>query len=186
MRHDPRLPIVAGSPGISDLCARAIFAHQTADDGIDYIRRTYGTMLDENGGTFSECWATPEDEAACKSQGWGGALAATLIEDVLGLRLAEPGGRKLVWCPPTCRLTNAEGRLDTPHGPVCVRWEAGGTLQYDLPAGVSLEIRAGNKTLTVHGPCQIRVSRSVTNGCPLRLPLTASPSPAAEVDWVCR
>jgi hypothetical protein len=145
VRHDPRLPVVAGSPGISDLCARAIFAQQTADDGIDYIRRNYGPMLDENGGAFSECWATPEDEAACKSQGWGGALAATLIEGVVGLRSVEPGCRRLVWRPPVCRLAFAEGRLDTPHGPVTVRWEAGGVLRHDVPQGIILEICAGDE-----------------------------------------
>ncbi|HUS46885.1 MAG TPA: alpha-L-rhamnosidase C-terminal domain-containing protein [Phycisphaerae bacterium] len=142
VRHDPRLPVVAGSPGLSDLCARAIFAQQTADDGIDYIRRNYGQMLDENGGTFSECWSTPADEAACKSQDWGGALAATLIEEVVGLRPAAPGCRRLVWRPPVCRLSFAEGRFDTPLGPVTVRWEADGALRYDVPEGVSLEIRA--------------------------------------------
>ena len=134
--------VVAGSPGLSDLCARAIFAQQTADDGIDYIRRHYGQMLDENGGTFSECWSTPEDEAACKSQGWGGTLAATLIEEVVGLRPVAPGCRRLVWRPPVCRLSFAEGRLDTPRGPVTVRWEADGALRYDVPEGVRLEIRA--------------------------------------------
>jgi len=142
IRHDPRLPVVAGSPGLSGLCARAIFAQQTADDGIDYIRRHYGQMLDENGGTFSECWATPADEAACKSQGWGGTLAATLIEEVVGLRPVEPGCGRLVWRPPVCRLSFAEGRFDTPRGPVAVRWEADGALRYDVPEGVSLEIRA--------------------------------------------
>ena len=140
VRHDPRLPVVVGSPGLSDLCARVIFAHQTADDGIDYIRRNYGQMLDENGGIFSECWSTPEDQASCKSQGWGGALAATLIEEVVGLRIVEPGCRRLVLRPPSCRLSFAEGRLDTQHGPVTVRWETDGPLQYDVPEGVTLDI----------------------------------------------
>ncbi|TFH41600.1 MAG: hypothetical protein E4H01_14705 [Lysobacterales bacterium] len=155
VRHDPRLPIVAGSPGLSDLCARAIFAQQTADDGIDYIRRHYGQMLDENSETFSECWSTSADEATCKSQDWGGALAATLIEEVVGLRPVAHGCGRLVWRPPACRLTYAEGRLDTPLGPVSVRWEAGGALRYDVPEGVSLEIRTGTEAVMVHGPSHV-------------------------------
>jgi len=112
-------------------------------------------MLDENGGTFSECWATLEDEAACKSQVWGGALAATLIEEVVGMRPAAPGCGHLVWRPAVCRLAFADGRLDTPRGTVTVRWEADGALHCDVPAGVRLEIRAGANALAVDGQSRV-------------------------------
>ncbi len=104
------------------------------------------------------------------------AFPATLIEEVVGLRPAEPGCRRVIWTPPSsCRLAFAEGRLDTPHGPVTVRWEAGGALRHDVPAGVQLEIQAGNKALTVCGPCKAAEACLVSGFTESQEPETLTP-----------
>jgi hypothetical protein len=74
--------------------------------------------------------------------GWGGGPAAWLSEYVLGLKIVEPGMKKIAIQPNLGDLAWAKGSLPTPFGIVTVshRKKTDGTIetQYELPAGVTL------------------------------------------------
>jgi alpha-L-rhamnosidase len=54
--------------------------------------------------------------------GWSACPLDFLPRIILGLRATSPGGRKFVVSPQPHGLTNAEGCLATPFGPILVRW----------------------------------------------------------------
>jgi hypothetical protein len=74
--------------------------------------------------------------------GWGGGPAAWLSEYVLGLKIVEPGMKKIAIQPNLGDLSFAKGSLPTPFGLVRVshRKKSDGTIktEYELPDGVSL------------------------------------------------
>ena len=72
--------------------------------------------------------------------GWSSGPAAWLIHHVLGIRVLEPGCKKVEICPFLGDLAWAEGAMATPYGPISVRIER-------LPSG---EIRK-----VVHAPPQV-------------------------------
>ena len=154
IRHDPRKPVVAGSPFISDLCARAILRYDSPEKAANYIRHHFGAMLDEGEGTFWETWLNCPNEkvsATCRSQGWGVSIAATLVTKILGLKISAPGGKEVLWRPQACGLTWIKGLIETPHGSVIVHQE--GTRRcYIIPEGVTLVIEDGSRRLELRGP----------------------------------
>lgn len=142
VRHDPRQLITAGTPFTSSVCAQTMCACGHAAEAVQYIRYNFGAILDEGEGALWEMWPITVHEdisATCYSQAYGAHITATLIGSILGLTIDEPGGAKLTWRPNTHLLPWAEGRIDTKHGPVTVRWDADG-LHYDAPAGVTLTV----------------------------------------------
>ena len=139
VRHDPRKPVVAGSPVASVICAEAMFAAGMAGEAVQYLRYNFGAMLDEGEGGAWECWpvAIAAQAAVCRSQGWGALLLATFIQHLLGVRFIKPGGTELTFQPPRdTGLEWVEGTVRTQCGLATFRWDADG-MHADLPKGVS-------------------------------------------------
>jgi len=153
VRHDPRRPVVAGSPFASDLCAQALFHIGRSTEAVQYLRYNFGALVDEGDGGMWESWPVFGSELAanCRSQGFGAAVAATLIQNVVGLRCSAPGGTVVEWQPSSCGLEWAEGRLETVRGPVTVRWEDK-KRRYSLPAGITLRLIEAGATREISGP----------------------------------
>lgn len=145
VRHDPRKPVVAGSPLASQLCAETMFACGRAAEAIQYLRYNFGAMLDEGEGGAWESWPVTQAglAASCYSQSFGAGVAATLVSRVLGVTFLEPGGRRLAFHPPrACGLTWVEGTVQTAAGPARFRWNTKGE-QLELPPGVVCESQTG-------------------------------------------
>ena len=154
IRHDPRKPVVAGSPFVSDLCARAMLNHDSPEKGVNYIRHHFGAMLDEGEGTLWESWISGAEmgvSATCQSQGWGTSIAATLVTKILGLKIVAPGGRQVLWRPQECGLAWIKGSIETAYGPVTVHQE-GVRRRYCIPEGVILIVEDGPRRLELRGP----------------------------------
>ena len=58
--------------------------------------------------------------------GWSGAVTAFFAQYILGVRVLEPGCRKLSIRPQLCGLDHVEGSYPTPFGPVSVRADKNG------------------------------------------------------------
>ena len=158
-RHDPRKPVVTGTPFGSSLCAQAIHQREPAE-AVQYLRYNFGAMLDEGEAGLWEMWPIYLREntaATCFCQGYGAHVASTLIGTTLGLTFAEPGGAVLRWQPQDNGLAWVEGHVETPHGTVSVRRDAEG-LRYTVPKGVKLVINAGRSAETIVGPAAGRIA----------------------------
>ena len=141
IRHDPRKPVVAGSPFASQICAETMFASGRAAEAVQYIRYNFGAMLDEGEGGTWESWPVTQAglAASCYSQSFGAGLVATLVRHLLGVEFLEPGGRRLAFRPPReSGLQWVEGTVQTIAGPARFRWDISGE-QVELPAGVVRE-----------------------------------------------
>ena len=140
VRHDPRQPVVAGSPFASRICVEAMFASGQTREAIQYLRYNFGAILDEGDGGTWEIWPVTQTDtaASCRSQSFGAGLPAIFIRELLGVSFATPGGTELVCRPPhESGLDWVEGAVNTRHGWARIRWDKNG-VQTDLPAGVRL------------------------------------------------
>jgi alpha-L-rhamnosidase len=129
------------------------------DDGLDFIRRYWGSMLDfgattfwedfdlewtKNAGRIDELVAEGKDDlhgdfgAHCYigfrhslCHGWAGGPTAWLSRHVLGVEPAAPGFSKVRITPRLGRLEWAEGSYPTPKGVIRVRHQkqADGTVE---------------------------------------------------------
>jgi alpha-L-rhamnosidase len=111
----------------------------------DPSRPGYAMTLAE-GATFTwEAWDA-RTTGDSESHGWGAAIILPLLEDILGVRIAEPGAAQLDVRPPKLTMS-AQGVVSTQRGPVTISWTraAGGRFSLDvtIPANV---------TATVHVP----------------------------------
>lgn len=140
VRHDPRKPVVAGSPFASQLCAETMFHCGQAREAVQYIRYNFGAMLDEGEGGTWELWPVTRSgiAATCQSQGFGAGLPATFIRDLLGVRFTSPGATELICKPPrNSGLDWVEGTVQTTRGRAKIRWDQQG-VHAELPEGVIL------------------------------------------------
>ena len=70
------------------------------------------------GGTFTwESWLA-RTEGQSESHGWGAQALVDILETLLGLRLAEPGARRVDVVVPECTLASARGTVHTQRGPI--------------------------------------------------------------------
>ena len=58
--------------------------------------------------------------------GWSAGPVAFLAEYVLGIRVMEAGGKKIMLCPELCDLDYAKGSYPTKYGIVSVEWRKKG------------------------------------------------------------
>ena len=79
--------------------------------------------------------------------GWSSAPAAFLAERVLGIRLLEPGCRRIGIYPELGGLEWAEGEYPTPYGTVSVKCRKTGdgkiSVEYKAPEQIEIEIGSG-------------------------------------------
>ena len=141
---------------------------------LDLIRTYWGAMLDLGATTFWEdfdlAWAKgalpidvlPERGAYdvhgdngnycyrgfrhSLCHGWASGPVPFLSEYVLGVRIAEPGCKKLIISPALGDLEWAEGTVPTPYGDVFVRHERDGEgvrTCFRAPDGIEISVAEG-------------------------------------------
>lgn len=138
------------SPFMTSLEAMARFEKGRPEEGLELIRRCWGTMLKKGAKTFwefapnnpTERWDTP-------SHAWSGGCTWLLSAYILGIRAAAPNYAAVTFAPRPCDLERFRGVVPTPMGFIAVALEAGKytlalpkamTLHTDLPENSTLEV----------------------------------------------
>ncbi|MGC9326231.1 MAG: alpha-L-rhamnosidase C-terminal domain-containing protein, partial [Candidatus Hinthialibacter sp.] len=95
-------------------------------------------MLDKGTSTW---WETPGDTRS-DCHAWSSTPTYTLMRLILGVRLKEPGFKRVEIRPYTAGLTWAKGAVPTPHGDILVDWknEDAFTLKVVIPASVEADV----------------------------------------------
>ena len=88
---------------------------------LDDIRRTWGFMLESGATTWWE--RMPMKPGASRCHVWSAHPTAFLSRHVLGLYPMEPGWRRFGVDPQSFDLSEASGKVPTPHGDVSVAWK---------------------------------------------------------------
>jgi alpha-L-rhamnosidase len=113
-------------------------------------------QLLERGATFTwEAWDLVDGTDYSQSHAWSASVVKEILEHLLGVRYASPGGSELVIEPPLCRLEHAGGSVPVGTGNVGVYWNrTGGQLQLEctVPAGVTAVVRLPAGTYHIQGP----------------------------------
>jgi hypothetical protein len=113
---------------------------------LDIIRREWGFML-RNGATT--CWEVfpgfmKDSWTRSWCHGWGAAPAYFLSTYQLGVRILEPGCKKVLIAPEPAGLTWVKGSFPTPSGNVEVSWEFTKDreflMQVQLPQGTAGDV----------------------------------------------
>lgn len=126
---------IAGVEGIASPFALQFYCEALEkfgrEDDILQLFRVYFQPMVETGTTLWE--ALPDSRTTppgfptrSHCHGWSACPLDFLPRIVLGIRSVEPGGRKFVISPQPHGLTDAEGCLPTPFGPIFVRWKLEG------------------------------------------------------------
>jgi hypothetical protein len=118
-------------PYFSFYLLEALGRNGLAGEGLDFIRRRWGAMIEQGATSFWEEWQTngtfragrwtPRPRSHCHA--WSAAPTAWLSRYVLGVRVEEYGG-PIVIEPNPCGLTEASGVVPTSYGPVAIKWRA--------------------------------------------------------------
>ena len=147
------------------------------------IRRLWGRMTEgEPGDTVWERVAADGDVPGngeppsamypkgliSRAHGWSSGPVAALSGRVLGVRPVAPGFRTWLVAPTPADLSWAQGRVQTPRGPITVRWQhnaAGFTLTVSGPTGgfVGIPLLARSRALWRDG---IPLSSQLRSGPP--------------------
>ena len=78
------------------------------------------------------------------AHGWSAGPTAWLSENVLGIRPATPGYKRVTIEPNLMGLDWAQGSIPTPNGPIKIRIDKSKGITLDLPQGVeSASVRVG-------------------------------------------
>ncbi len=114
----------------------ARFLADQADEALELTRRCWGTMLAQEPGTYWEMIDAENGEFPLRSffefskgdalnsacHGWSGWISAILQGYALGVRPLRPGFRETLIAPRLgAGLTEIEGAIPTPHGPISVK-----------------------------------------------------------------
>jgi hypothetical protein len=160
------------SPLHASSIVEALFTAGQDEAATNALRDYWGEMMARDATTFWEYFdldtprcaipLSPEDPflvAHCR--GWSVGPAALLARNLLGVRPAQPGFAAVEVAPSPGGLDAAEGTVQTPQGPVEVKWmREGGRIAVDvalpreLPLTVSLPaaaegvaVRVGEQTV---------------------------------------
>ena len=112
------------SPFMTSLEAKARFENGRPEEGLELIRRCWGTMLKKGAKTFWEFapnnatdrWDTP-------SHAWSGGCTWLLSAYILGIRAAGPNYSAVTFAPRPCDLSAFRGVVPTPAGYIAVACE---------------------------------------------------------------
>lgn len=140
------------APFMCGLEARTRFENGLADEAMDLIRRTWGTMLNKGAKTFWEYspnndtdkWDTP-------SHAWAGGCTYLLSAYVMGIKPIKPNYDVLGFEPQVCDLENFKGVVPTAHGFVAASFDKKANkfvlavpkkikVEYKLPESATVEI----------------------------------------------
>lgn len=142
------------SPFMTSLEAKARFENGKPEEGLELIRRCWGTMLKKGAETFWEFSPNnPTDKWDTPSHAWSGGCTWLLSAYILGIRSAGPNYSAVTFAPRPCDLTAFRGVVPTPMGFIAVSLETQGeirkftlalpkamALHTDLPENSTLEI----------------------------------------------
>lgn len=123
-----------------------LFEHGAAATAFKLITapgdRSWKHML-ESGTTITwEAWDQRYKPNQDWNHAWGAAPANLFPRYILGVQPLAPGWRRATIRPHPGTLTEAEGKIPTPRGPVLVSWKNAATfrLSLTLPAGVAARV----------------------------------------------
>ena len=124
----------------------ALFANGAADAAHALITapgdRSWKHMV-ESGTTITwEAWDQRYKPNQDWNHAWGAAPANLLANYVLGARALTPGWSRATIRPHPGPLTEAEGKVPTPRGPILIHWTNAATFRLSLtvPAGMSAQV----------------------------------------------
>ena len=123
-----------------------LFAHEAGAAALDLILapgdRSWRHMV-ESGTTISwEAWDLKYKPNQDWNHAWGAAPANILPRFVLGVEPTVAGWHSIRVRPSTGSLTQASGKIPSPHGPVFVAWtkEKDFSLELTLPEGIQAQL----------------------------------------------
>jgi hypothetical protein len=135
----------------------ALFSNEAGREAIHLMTsatdRSWRHMI-ESGATLTwEAWDKRYKPDLDWNHAWSAAPANVLPRFVLGVQASSPGWDNVLIRPNTGDLTQASGKVPTPHGPILLGWENGSQfrLSLTLPPGVTarVELPAGGNSQDV-------------------------------------
>lgn len=119
-----------GTPYFAFYFLDALFQAGLRAEALDYLRVKWGAMLDAGATTWWEHWT----DHASLCHGWSAAPTYFLSREILGVRNAAPGWRRVRVEPWTAGLTSCRGAVPLPQGDLRAAWtvQKRGVLRYDL------------------------------------------------------
>ncbi len=147
----------AVSPYFNDYVLNAMAETGHRKEALTWMRQYWGGMLAEGATSFWESYDLrwPKDNPHLSLQadgtsgyfvslahGWSSGPAVWLMEQMLGIRPAAPGFRKVAIRPDLMGLAWAKGQQPTPQGPIKIALEEklGIQITLDLPDGEDAEV----------------------------------------------
>ncbi|MHC6593129.1 family 78 glycoside hydrolase catalytic domain [Arthrobacter sp. C152] len=138
---------------------RALLGQGRTDAVLDLLTATdqpgWARLL-ERGATFTwEAWDLVDGTDYSQSHAWSASVVKDILEHLLGIRYAAPGGNELLIEPPLCRLEHASGSVPAANGIVAADWRRDGDrirLDCTIPPGTTATVRLPAGTYGVRGP----------------------------------
>ncbi|MFH2067849.1 MAG: alpha-L-rhamnosidase C-terminal domain-containing protein [Candidatus Omnitrophota bacterium] len=153
---------LAGKKVISPLmCAYEAAGHfekGRPEDGLELIRRCWGTMLRKGAETFWEfAWNDADSRWPISAHAWSSGPAYLLPAYILGIRPQKPGFSEVIIKPQTAGLAWAEGKVPTPAGLITVKYDKVSSKKYryavSIPEGIkSVEFILSKSTFVLKKP----------------------------------
>jgi hypothetical protein len=126
------------SPYFAFYALGALYKHGRAAEAEDFVRRSWGWLLDRGAWTCWEHW--PTTDSLCHA--WSSAPTYYLSSQVLGIQFPEPGNPDVVRIlPQTGTLQWARGIFPHPKGPIRIVWKREGSkflVEYGVQQGVTV------------------------------------------------
>lgn len=112
------------SPMMSTHEAVAWFMKDKPEEGLELIRRVWGTMINKGATTFWEYAPNNADgrwEAPCHA--WSAGCTYLLSAFVMGIRPTAPNWKSIIFAPRPCDLELGKCVVPTPYGLIAASWE---------------------------------------------------------------
>lgn len=116
------------SPMMSAHEAEAWFMTGKYEEGLELVRRVWGTMIKKGATTFWEFTPNNEDgkwDAPC--HGWSTGCTYLLSAFILGIRPDDANWRKFTFSPRPCDIEEGKGVVPTPYGYIAASWKKEGS-----------------------------------------------------------
>lgn len=138
----------------------ALYQNGEADHALDLMTathdRSWWNMIQVGSTMTLEAWDITYKKNLDWNHAWGAAPANIVGRYILGVRPLEAGCRRIAIEPQPGWLEHASGTVPTPMGLVHVTLEnkpnSPCTLSIDIPAGMTAEVKAGKKKVSLTKP----------------------------------